>query len=111
MNRLIFIILTGSLLVLGCNTTDTQGVRYTNESIATQLKVETMPKLEENVGLCMADTLSFLVGQPESALSAMEYPENTRVFLEGQIISQDIDPSRLNLVLGSDRNIVSVYCG
>ena len=62
-------------------------------------------------GSCMADTLSFLVGQPETALKAMQYPDNTRILTHGQLVNSIMDPSRLNLVIGIDRNIKFVYCG
>ena len=60
----------------------------------------------------LANTLSFLIGQPETALAAMEYPADTRVLNENQ--DQSIDEnysSRLNLVIGSDRRITNVFCG
>ena len=62
-------------------------------------------------GSCMANTLSFLVGQPDTALQAMQYPDNTRILVHGQVVDSFVDPSRLNLVIGLDRNIKFVYCG
>ena len=77
-----------------------------------QLKVEAEPSKNNSSGECLADTLSFLIGQPETALAAMEYPVNTRVLTEGQDLSMaDKDETRLNLVIGFDRRIVNVFCG
>ncbi len=85
---------------------------YTSQGSPIQLKVEAEPSKSTKQGECLADTLSFLVGQPETALAAMEYPANTRVFSVGQEVDlESEDPSRLNLVIGSDRKIENVFCG
>ena len=77
-----------------------------------RLKVETEPSRSTSKGECLADTLSFLVGQPETAIAAMEYPANTRVFSDGQEVNMENNqPSRLNLVIGSERKIVNIFCG
>ena len=52
-----------------------------------------------------------MVGQPDTALNAMNYPLNTRVMVVGQIVTKEVDPERLNLVIGSEKRIVFVYCG
>ena len=75
------------------------------------MSVGTPPSEVVENGTCMANTLSFLVGQPESALQAMQYPENTRILVHGQVVNSIVDPARLNLVIGLDRNISFVYCG
>ena len=101
-------------LISACNTT-TQGA-YNNYDLIqggpVPLKVETEESKSTSTGECLADTLSFLIGQPETALAAMEYPADTRVLNEYQ--DQSIDEnysSRLNLVIGSDRRITNVFCG
>ena len=101
-------------LISACNTT-TQG-DYNNYDISqggpVPLRVETEESKATSTGECLADTLSFLIGQPETALAAMEYPADTRVLNEYQ--DQSIDEnhsSRLNLVIGSDRRITNVFCG
>ena len=109
--RLFFILVVLSTALQGCQSTKTSG----ESGISSETKeqgVNSVPPSEiaEN-GLCMADTLSFLVGQPETALEAMKYPENTRILVHGQVVNPGIDPTRLNLVLGLDRNIRFVYCG
>jgi hypothetical protein len=63
-------------------------------------------------GQCIANNLRFLVGQPETALGAMEYPANTRIiFLDKNESIENSNPKRLSIVVGSQRKIVSVYCG
>jgi hypothetical protein len=95
----------------GCNTTSTDQITIESKNLAVHKTFEVAPSKIAEDGLCMADTLSFLVGQPESALQAMDYPDNTRVLIKDQPLMQDFDPTRLNLVLGRDRSIVLVYCG
>ena len=98
------------LMLVGCNTTNNDNRKLSDE-VAENFQVEKPPSLEAEDGTCMADTLSFLVGQPETALDAMKYPENTRILVHGQIVNPGLDPTRLNLVLGIDRYIKFVYCG
>ena len=96
--------------LMSCNTGYQGGYNEYGEPV--QLKVEVEPSKSTKKGECLADTLSFLVGQPETALAAMEYPASTRVFSEGQEIELDNgDPSRLNLVIGAERKIVNIFCG
>ena len=77
----------------------------------------TGPTIGNNVtlnekGQCIANNLSFLVGQPETALGAMEYPANTRIiFLDKNEVIENSNAKRLSIVVGSQRKIVSVYCG
>ena len=111
MFRLLFLVGILFVSLLGCNATvpDSEveaSVDTSNDALATLPPSEVV----EN-GSCMADTLSFLVGQPETALQAMQYPDNTRFLVHGQVVNSFVDPSRLNLVIGLDRNIRFVYCG
>ena len=113
MKNYIIIILFFCLLS-ACNTT-TQGT-YDGYDFShggpVPLKIETEDSKSNTTGECLANTLSFLIGQPETALAAMEYPADTRVLNENQ--DQNIDEnysSRLNLVIGSDRRITNVFCG
>ena len=98
------------LFLSACNSGYQGG--YTEYGAPVQLKVEVEPSKSTVKGECLADTLSFLVGQPETALAAMEYPANTRVFSQGQEMNFENDnPSRLNLVVGAERRIVNIFCG
>tara|TARA_A100001011_G_scaffold399504_1_gene508459 strand:+ start:2471 stop:2806 length:336 start_codon:yes stop_codon:yes gene_type:complete len=111
MFKLMVLIGIGCLVLLGCSTSAIDTGVSTSINKIDETAVKKPPsKVAEN-GSCMANTLSFLVGQPETALQAMTYPENTRILVHGQIVNSVIDPTRLNLVLGLDRNISFVYCG
>ena len=97
------------LIACQTNQPDTYGSNITG--------VYTGPKIGNNVALneegqCIANNLRFLVGQPETALGAMEYPANTRIiFLDKNEAIENSNPKRLSIVVGSQRKIVSVYCG
>ena len=111
MRKLGFLIILVSLNLLGCNTIgdDVKVVAPVNK--LTDSLAEMPPSEVVEDGSCMANTLSFLVGQPETALQAMKYPENTRILVHGQVVGSIVDSTRLNLVIGLDRNISFVYCG
>ena len=112
MFRLIIFISTLSLTLIGCNTTGDDVQRDTAPvDNVSDASISVPPSTVVEDGSCMANTLSFLVGQPETALQAMQYPDNTRILVHGQVVNTLVDPSRLNLVIGLDRNIKFVYCG
>ena len=101
-------------LLSSCNTATQSGYNSYDFSQGgpVPLKVETEESKSTKTGKCLAETLSFLVGQPETALAAMEYPADTRVLNENQELSIDKNNnSRLNLVIGLDRRIVNIFCG
>ena len=111
MVKLIFLVGIFPLILLGCNTAGVQNeVSETGNNLSENAASLPPSKVAED-GSCMANTLSFLVGQPETALQAMQYPENTRILVHGQVVDSIVDPSRLNLVIGLDRSIRFVYCG
>ncbi len=92
----------------------------TNQSVPSASNITgnyTGPTIGNNVALnekgqCIANNLRFLVGQPETALGAMEYPANTRIiFLDKSEAIENSNKKRLSIVVGSQRKIVSVYCG
>ena len=112
MFRLIIFISMLSLTLIGCNTTGDDVQRDTAPvDNVSDASISVPPSTVVEDGSCMANTLSFLVGQPETALQAMQYPDNTRILVHGQVVNTLVDPSRLNLVIGLDRNIKFVYCG
>ena len=112
MFRLIIFISMLSLTLIGCNTTGDDVQRDTAPvDNVSDASISVPPSTVVEDGSCMANTLSFLVGQPETALQAMQYPDNTRILVHGQVVNTLVDPSRLNLVVGLDRNIKFVYCG
>ena len=106
-----FLIVVFSLTLLGCNTTEVNVEVEASAKSANDNSVKKPPSQVVENGSCMANTLSFLVGQPDTALQAMTYPENTRILVHGQVVNSIVDPNRLNLVIGLDRNISFVYCG
>jgi hypothetical protein len=64
------------------------------------------------VDACGAASLQSLVGQGPEALAAMSFdPATTRIFNEGDAITMDFSPTRLNIVSGGGGRIVRVYCG
>ena len=111
MLRLILILMFLFPSLLGCNTTRSNVELDGSANNQGEVNLSKPPSQVVKNGSCMANTLSFLVGQPETALEAMKYPENTRILVHGQVVNPIVDPSRLNLVLGLDRNIRFVYCG
>lgn len=111
MFRSIFLINIIYLTLVGCNTTANNLDVNASVQESSDSAFGLPPSEVVENGTCMANTLSFLVGQPETALQAMQYPENTRILVHGQVVNSAIDPSRLNLVIGLDRNIRFVYCG
>ncbi len=107
----IFFIIFFCLLAVACQTNQTSidqpniTGNYAGPTIGNEVKLT-------DDGQCIARNLSFLVGQPESALGAMEYPANTRIiFLDRNESIGNTDPRRLSIIVGSQKKIVSVYCG
>ncbi len=101
------------LALVSCNSSGSGNYQISTsnlDGVPLQLRIEEEPSSSSISGECLADTLSFLVGQPETALAALEYPANTRVLGVGSI-SDDNDPSRLNIVIGIEKKIINIYCG
>ena len=108
---MIFKFLILNLIMLGLISCNSANIQSASESDIDKKIMNIRPSQISNEGKCIADKLSFLVGQPDSALNAMNYPLNTRVMIVGQIVSDEVDPERLNLVIGSEKKIAFVYCG
>ena len=75
------------------------------------LKLAPKPKLGQPEHECLAETFLFLIGQPKSAIAAIEYPYNTRLFYLGEEKAEGFVANRLNLILDNSQKIVQVYCG
>ena len=106
-----FFIITFCLLAVACQTNQTSIDQPNVTGIYTGPTIGNKVKLTDD-GQCIARILSFLVGQPESALGAMEYPANTRIiFLDRNESIENTNPRRLSIIVGSQKKIVSVYCG
>ena len=106
-----FFIIIFCLLVAACQTNQTNIDQSNITGIYTGPTIGNKVKLTDD-GQCIASNLSFLVGQPESALGAMEYPANTRIiFLDRNESIENTNSKRLSIIVGSQKKIVSVYCG
>ncbi len=60
--------------------------------------------------MCGAAALQTLVGQSQSVLAAMTFPEGTRIVTPGMAVTMDYRPDRLNIAIGEDGNVASVNC-
>lgn len=67
------------------------------------------PALSE--GRCGAAALQDLVGQDQAVLSGMRFAQVLRVFEEGQPVTLDYNPERLNIQHSKRGKIQSVTCG
>ena len=106
-----FFTITLCLLAVACQTNQTNIDQSNVTGIYTGPTIGNKVKLTDD-GQCIARNLSFLVGQPESALGAMEYPSNTRIiFLDRNESIENTNSKRLSIIVGSQKRIVSVYCG
>ena len=75
------------------------------------LKLAPRPKVGEVEHECLAEVFLFLIGQPKSAIAAIEYPYNTRLFYLDEKKSDSFVANRLNLILDDSDKIIQVYCG
>jgi hypothetical protein len=62
-------------------------------------------------GSCEAGDYEAMVGQEFTLLNDASLPEDARVLFPGATVSDDSDPSRVNIVVGTDDKITRVYCG
>ena len=62
-------------------------------------------------GNCGASGLQNLMNQPESALSSVALPANTRIIRPGADFERNADRSRLNIGISGEGRIVHVACG
>ncbi len=62
-------------------------------------------------GTCGAGDLQGLLNQPESAMSSVSLPGNTRIIRPGMAFTKEADRSRLNIGVAADGTIVHVACG
>jgi hypothetical protein len=72
--------------------------------------VET-PPLPPGEDACGASALQTLVGQDRGVLAAMTFPEPVRVYAQGDALTMDFNPDRLNIELGEGGAIARVWCG
>lgn len=60
---------------------------------------------------CGAGALQGLVGQDRAVLSGMRFAQMLRVYEEGQPVTLDLNPGRLNIQHSKRGRIQSVTCG
>lgn len=60
---------------------------------------------------CGAGPLQDLVGQDRAVLSGMRFVQVLRVYEEGQPVTMDLNPDRLNIQYSKRGKIQSVTCG
>lgn len=60
---------------------------------------------------CGAAALQGLVGQDRAAISGMRFAQVLRVFEEGQPVTMDFNPERLNIQYSKRGKIQAVTCG
>lgn len=60
---------------------------------------------------CGAGGMQSLVGQPASVLAAMSFPAGTRIIEFGMPATADLNPQRLNILIGRSGLIERVSCG
>ena len=60
---------------------------------------------------CRAEPLQDLVGQDRAVLSGMRFAQVLRVYEEGQPVTMDLNPERLNIQYSKRSKIQSVTCG
>lgn len=66
----------------------------------------TMPDADQ----CGAAALQSLVGQPQSVIDSMTFPDGTRIILPDTPVTMDYRPDRLNIQIGEDGLVESVHC-
>lgn len=60
---------------------------------------------------CGANDRQELLNQQASVLSTEKLPDPHRILRPGQVMSADLNPNRLNVVVDAAETITRVYCG
>ncbi|MBT8409005.1 MAG: hypothetical protein KJN93_05215 [Alphaproteobacteria bacterium] len=60
---------------------------------------------------CGVTEYQTLVGQPREALTGLVLPVRTRIIAPGDMVTQDLDPERLNIELDESGFITGLRCG
>jgi hypothetical protein len=58
---------------------------------------------------CMSAGLADLIGQPAEA--AADLPDPKRIYHEGDMVTMDHNPARLNVILDAEGRITAFKCG
>ncbi|HHC29057.1 MAG TPA: hypothetical protein ENK80_00590 [Rhodobacterales bacterium] len=60
---------------------------------------------------CPPPDFHALVGQPQSAAEGIFYGGEMRIIRPGMAVTLDYSPSRMNVEIGADGQIVRIFCG
>jgi hypothetical protein len=60
---------------------------------------------------CAADQYQMLVGQPGTEVHTPSLPQPHRIYGEGDMVTMDYRPERLNVVIGGNGEVMEVKCG
>lgn len=60
---------------------------------------------------CGASKLMYLRGKPLSTLNSMQFTQPLRIILPGQMVTQDFNPDRLNIMINAQNMIENLRCG
>ncbi len=93
--------------IAGCTSSLMEGAG----NMATDVKEGAEAALSDSGGGCGATQRADLVGQSVTVLNDAELPETARVLFPGAAVSQEVNPGRLNIAIGTDDRITQVYCG
>jgi hypothetical protein len=61
--------------------------------------------------VCAADDFAYLIGQSRAEAAAANLPEPYRIYGEGDAVTMDYSPRRLNVVVGEGEIVTEVKCG
>ncbi|MCI2399469.1 I78 family peptidase inhibitor [Aliiroseovarius subalbicans] len=60
---------------------------------------------------CGASQLQYLVGKPEVVLQAVQLPTPHRIIHPGDMVTMDLQPSRMNVTINAAGKISKITCG
>ena len=89
-------------LIAGC---ETQGSRLPPVGIAADDAPAAVPDT------CGAARFDYLVGQPQSALAGVAFPDGTRIIPPDSAVTLDFVAERLNVAVDGNAEVERVYCG
>ena len=61
--------------------------------------------------VCAAEDFAYLIGQSRAEAAAANLPEPYRIYGEGDVVTMDHVPDRINVVVGEDEIVTEVKCG
>lgn len=64
-----------------------------------------------NASTCDAPSFVFMIGEPRSFLSGLDFERPVRIIDPGMAVTQDFNPQRLNFDIDGNGRISRVSCG